>query len=263
MCLKQRATRYVDPVALVRKRWAGFAYCEAVRARRQRPTVTDSSRHRRAFAEPLLDQRGQRAVRYQRRLCLLDRVAQRRVSLAHANAEALAGDTGLDDPKLRAVAHEPFGYRRELHEGVAAAGRQVVERVADLVIGVDAHARGTMLGNELVGDRLAGIALLHADHQAFEVGDAMHARMTARIDNEGLAGDHIGCAEIDDPSALRRNRRAGSNAVIGAGSETGEEAVEVGALVRHQLPLAAEFFGDALHQRDIEAGRAVLAREFE
>lgn len=73
-----------------------------------------------------------------------------------------------------------------------------------------------MLGDELVGDRLAGIALLHADHQAFEVGDAMHARMPARIDNEGLAGDDIGCAEIGDPLALRRDRRARGNAVIGA-----------------------------------------------
>src|ERR1700735_2697455 len=98
----------------------------------QQKNNADSSRYGRAFPEPLLDQRGR--------------------SLAHADAEPLAGDTGLDDLELRAVAHEPFGYRRELHEGVAAAGRQIVERVADLVIGVDTHARRTMLGNELVGD---------------------------------------------------------------------------------------------------------------
>ena len=188
---------------------------------------------------------------------------ERRVAFAHADAEVFAGDAGLDHLELRAVAHEPFGYRCEFHEGVAAAGRQIVERFLDLVIGIDAHARGAMLGDEFIGDRLAGVALLHADDQTLEVGDAMHAWMAAGIDDEGLAGHHIGRAEIDDLLAAGRDGGARSDAVIAARIETGEDAVEVGALVRHQPPFATELFGNALHQSDVEAGRAVLGHEFE
>jgi len=41
----------------------------------------------------------------------------------------------------------------------------------------------------------------------------------------------------------------------------GEDAVEVGTLIRHQPPSAAEHLGDALHQRDVESGRALFGRE--
>jgi hypothetical protein len=89
---------------------------------------------------------------------------QRCVSLAHADSETLDGDPGLDDLELRPVAHEPRGDRRELHESVAAATRQIIERLFDFVIGIDPHARGAILGNELVCDWLARVALLDADH---------------------------------------------------------------------------------------------------
>ncbi len=133
----------------------------------------------------------------------------------------------------------------------------------DLVISVDAHPRGAVLGDKLVGDRLAGIALLHADHQAGKIGNAVHVRMAAGVDDERLTGHRIGRAEIRDLLAFGRNGGARRNAVIGAGIETGENAVEVGALVADQLPRAAEFGGDALHQRNVEAGRTVFADELE
>lgn len=91
----------------------------------------------------------------------------------------------------------------------------------------------------------------------------MHARMAARIDNEGLAGDYIGRAEIGDPLASWRDGGAPGDAIISAGIETGKDAVEVGAVVGHQLPFAAELLGDALHEGDVETGRAVLDHELE
>ena len=120
-----------------------------------------------------------------------------------------------------------------------------------------------MLSDKSIGDRLASIALLHTDHEALEVGDPVHARMAARIDNEGLAGNRIRRAEIYHPLAAWRDGGARGNAVVSAGIETGEDAVEVGALVRHQLPYAAELLGNALHKSDVEAGRAVLGLELE
>jgi len=86
----------------------------------------------------------------------------------------------------------------------------------------------------------------------------MHARMAARIDNEGLAGDYIGRAEIGDPLASWRDGGAPGDAIISAGIETGKDAVEVGAVVGHQLPFAAELLGDALHEGDVETGGPFL-----
>ena len=52
-----------------------------------------------------------------------------------------------------------FGeYRRQLHERVAGAGGQVGERGADGAVVVDVHGGGFALGDEAIGDRLAGVA---------------------------------------------------------------------------------------------------------
>src|SRR5262245_32012593 len=114
------------------------------------------------------------------------------ISLPHADAEALHGDPRLDDPELRPVTYEPGGDWRELHESVSAACRQIVERLLDFVIGIDPYARGAMLRNQFVRDRLTGIAFLNTDHQAVEVADAMYVRMPADIDDKRLARDHVG-----------------------------------------------------------------------
>jgi len=49
----------------------------------------------------MFDQRCQATVDLELGLRLADRVAQLGISLAHANAEALHGDVGLDDPQFR------------------------------------------------------------------------------------------------------------------------------------------------------------------
>ena len=89
---------------------------------------------------------------------------------AHADAEALDGvpaSTTLSDGRSR-TSHAVTGA--SFMKRIAAAARQVIERPLDFVIGIDAYARGLMLGNKLVGDRLARVALLHADHQALRSG---------------------------------------------------------------------------------------------
>src|SRR3984885_7745828 len=119
-----------------------------------------------------------------------------------------------------------------------------------------------MLGDELIRYRLAGIAVLHADHKTIKIVDAAHPLMPRRIDHERLSGQRIGRAKVSALSASRLDRRAGSDAVISAGIEAGENAVEVGAVVANELPCSAELAGNALHQRDIEARRAILPDEF-
>ena len=53
-----------------------------------------------------------------------------------------------------------------------------------------------MLGDELLGHRLAGITVLHADHQAGKVVDAVYLRKPRRIDHQRLPGHRIRRAEI-------------------------------------------------------------------
>src|SRR5271166_1908490 len=99
-----------------------------------------------------------------------------------------------------------------------------------------------MLGDEFVGNWLARIPLLHANDKPLEVCDPMHAWMTARIDNQRLTGNRIGWAEVRDAFAVRSDRRARGDAIIGVIVETGEDAVKVGACVADKLPFAAELF---------------------
>jgi hypothetical protein len=49
------------------------------------------------------------------------------------------------------------------------------------------------------------------------------------------------------------------DAVIGTVIKTGEDIVEVSALIRHQLPFAAEYPGNALHQRNNNGSTSGLA----
>ena len=123
----------------------------------------------------------------------------------------------------------------------------------DLVIGINADTCGALLGDQLFRHRLAGIAVLHADHQAGKIVDAAHLRMPRRVDHQRLSGHRVGCDK--NRRALRasgRDGRAGCDAVIGAGLKPGEDAVEVGTLVAHELPRQSELAGDAPHQRDVE-----------
>jgi hypothetical protein len=61
-----------------------------------------------------------------------------------------------------------------------APGGQIYQSGADGAVVVDADGLGFAFGNEPVGDRLAGVALLHADGQAGEVVDVLHVRQ-ARV----------------------------------------------------------------------------------
>ena len=74
----------------------------------------------------------------------------------------------------------------ELHEGVAPADREIAERRLDLVIGIDPHAHRAALGDQFLGHRLAGVAFLHADHQALEIVDAVDVGMADGIDDQRL-----------------------------------------------------------------------------
>jgi hypothetical protein len=95
----------------------------------------------------MFDQRCQATVDLELGLRLADRVAQLGISLAHANAEALHGDAGLDDPEFRPAAYEPRRDRRKFHENVEAAARQIIECLLDLVISIDPCARRALLGD--------------------------------------------------------------------------------------------------------------------
>ena len=148
-------------------------------------------------SEPLLYQQGQRAVGRERGLRVVDRVAQRDVSLADADAEGFDRNGGLNDSETRPVAHEPGRDRSEFHEGITATACQVIECRLDRVIGIDAHPRSAIFGDQSIGDGLAGIALLHPDDPTLEIGNAMHVRVAADIDNA------IG----PRPHRARRNQR--------------------------------------------------------
>jgi hypothetical protein len=91
----------------------------------------------------------------------------------------------------------------------------------------------------------------------------MHVWITADVDNERLTRDRVGCAEIGDVAPFGRDGGAGGDAVILAIIEAGEDAVEVGAFVGHQLPFAAEYLGNAPHQGNIETSRAIFGHELE
>jgi hypothetical protein len=95
----------------------------------------------------VFDQRRQRAIGGQLGMRLADRLAQHGVPLAHADAEALHGDAGLNDTEPWAVAHELRRDRRKFHESVTATARQIIERLVDFVIGIDPYARCAMLGD--------------------------------------------------------------------------------------------------------------------
>ncbi len=105
--------------------------------------------------------------------------------------------------------------------------------------------------------------MLNADHQTTKVIDAMHLRMARGINHQGLARYRVRRAEIRDAFARGRDGGAGSHTIIRAGFEAGENAVEIAARVRHELPNAAELSGDMLHQHDIKAVRALRPHEFE
>lgn len=198
---------------------------------------------------------------HQRGLRILDCLPESDVALAHADAEALAGDPSLDDLESGAVADKPFRDWRELHEHVAAAGREIVEGVFDLVIGVHSDPRGAVLGNKSVGDRFARVPSLHAYHQAFEVRDPVHVRVSARVDDERLTRNRVRRAEVRDPFAVRSDRGARGDAVVGAIVQPGKDAVEIGTRVANQLPSTAELLGDMPHERDVEALRTGSGRE--
>src|SRR3954470_5574615 len=108
------------------------------------------------------------------------------MALAYTDAKALTSDSCLDDFEPLAITDEPLCDRREFHEGVAAAGREVVERPLDLVVGVHPHPCGSMLGDESVGNRLARVPLLHAYDQACKVVDPVHVRVAAGVEDERL-----------------------------------------------------------------------------
>jgi len=59
-------------------------------------------------SQPLPNQPRQRTILHQYCLCIVDRVPECRISFPHADTEALAGNTGLNDLEPWAVAHEPF-----------------------------------------------------------------------------------------------------------------------------------------------------------
>src|SRR5207237_1370629 len=124
--------------------------------------------------EPISYQSRYHAILHQHRLRSTDRIPEPRVALTHADTQVLAGDPGLNHFKAWAVADVPFRNRREFHEHVTAASREVVQRLLDLVIGVYADSLGTLFADEFVRHRLARIALLHSDHQAVEIIDPMH-----------------------------------------------------------------------------------------
>ena len=120
-----------------------------------------------------------------------------------------------------------------------------------------------MLSDEFVSNRLARISLLHTYDKAFEIRDSMHVWMAVRIDDQRLARNRVGCAEVCDPFAVGSDRGARGNAIIGVIVEAGKDAVEVGTRVADKLPFAAELLGDTLHECDIEARRTGIGHELE
>ena len=65
-------------------------------------------------------------------------------------------------------------------------------QVFDLVIGIDSHARRAMLGDQLFSDRLAGVALLHPDHEAVEVVQATQDQALKRNTDFNLKSFRFG-----------------------------------------------------------------------
>ena len=58
-----------------------------------------------------------------------------------------------------------------LDDASQLAGGQIAQRAADAAVVIDPDAGDQGVGQQPVGDRLTGVALLHADRQAVEVVD--------------------------------------------------------------------------------------------
>jgi hypothetical protein len=144
----------------------------------------------------MLNQHRNRAILHQRGLRIADCIPERHIAHAHANSETLASDPGLNNLKLRPVANVPFRNRRKFHENIAASCREVIQGPFDFVVGVHPDPSCRMLSDEFVSNRLARVPLLHAYDKALEIPDPMHVWMTARIDDQRLARNRIGRAEV-------------------------------------------------------------------
>ena len=87
--------------------------------------------------------------------------------------------------------------------------------------------------------------------------------MAIWINNKRLAGNDIWRTEVRDPFAVKGDRGSGCYAVISAVIKACKNTVEISTPVLDQVPFAVELFGNALHERDIETGRAVAGNKFE
>ena len=194
---------------------------------------------------------------------ILEFTTQHVVAEAHRERDLLAGDAVLDDVDVGAVAREPPQHGTEFHEGVAAAGRQLVQGTVDLVVRIHPDSADTAFGEKAFHHRLAGVALLHPDSQACQVCHPSHRGMAGGVHRQGLPGPEVRRAERGPLPARPGDSGAGGHDVEAPRDQLVEDRLEVVALVRDELPAPAETPGKRLGEIDVESDGPVPLVELE